>query len=391
MEPDLSPLSAYLEAEGLDGYLLDAGADLSNQYYLSGFDAPDPFITLYRPGEIALLTSTMEYSRARTESNADVVRRHGDYDFAEKRERHGDETARAMVVDEFLAEFEVEAVGTDRRFPLFTADTLRDGGRRVVPDLEDVLEDIRARKTPEEIAHIREAQQANEAAMSEAESMLAAASKGEDGTLQLDGDPLTSERVKAAIERTLLEEGYALDETIVASGTAAANPHDRGSGPIRADEPIIIDIFPRSKTSRYHADMTRTFVVGDPEPEVRDFFDVTAAAKAAGLEAVEPGTTGEAVHDAVCDVYEEAGYETLRSTETAETGFIHSTGHGVGLDVHENPKVATNGGELEPGHVITIEPGLYDPSVGGVRIEDLVVVTEDGAENLTDYHETLQI
>jgi Xaa-Pro aminopeptidase len=214
---------------------------------------------------------------------------------------------------------------------------------------------------------------------------------GAEGTLQLEGDPLTSERIKTAIERTLLDRGYAMDQTIVASGADGAVPHERGSGPIAVDEPVIVDIFPRSKTTNYHADMTRTFLKGEPDQRIRAFYETTREAKSAALDLVEPGVTGEAVHDAVCDVYEAAGYATLRADESTETGFIHSTGHGVGLDVHEDPSIGPGGEGLEPGHVITIEPGLYDPAVGGVRIEDLVVVTEDGHENLTEYPEQLVV
>ncbi len=391
MDPDFSRLDAYLAAADLDGYLLDAASSLSDQRYLSGFDAPDPFITLYTPESLVLLTSTMEYGRAVEESRADVVHRLGEYDFAENRAEFGQETARAMAVDGFLSEFGVEAVGTNRRFPLFTADSLRERDYRVEPDLEDVLADIRARKAPEEIANIHDAQQANETAMAAAQEMLAEATADESGELTLDGQLLTSERVKATIEGTLLEEGYALDETIVASGPQGADPHNRGHGPIAAGEPVIIDIFPRSKTTKYHGDMTRTFVAGEPDAEVEELFQLTKDAKAAALDALGPGVSGEAVHDAACDVYERAGYPTLRSDETTDTGFIHSTGHGVGLDVHERPRLATAGDELEPGHVVTVEPGLYDPSVGGVRLEDLVVVTEDGYENLTDYPERLRV
>jgi Xaa-Pro aminopeptidase len=138
--------------------------------------------------------------------------------------------------------------------------------------------------------------------------------------------------------------------------------------------------------------MTRTFCRGEPADEtVREWYDLTQEAKEAALAAIEPGATGEAVHAAACDVYEDAGEPTLRTDPTTEVGFIHSTGHGLGLDVHELPSVATKAGELEPGHVITIEPGLYDPDVGGVRIEDFVVVTEDGYENLADYDEHLVV
>jgi Xaa-Pro aminopeptidase len=137
--------------------------------------------------------------------------------------------------------------------------------------------------------------------------------------------------------------------------------------------------------------MTRTFVKGTPSDEIADWYELTQEAKRAAFDALEPGATGADVHDAVCDVYEDAGHPTLRSDERTETGFIHSTGHGVGLDIHEGPSLSPRGDELEPGHVVTVEPGLYDPEVGGVRIEDIAVVTEDGYENLTDYPEELVV
>jgi Xaa-Pro aminopeptidase len=212
----------------------------------------------------------------------------------------------------------------------------------------------------------------------------------EDGRLRHEGDPLTSEQVRQAIEMELLAHGCGLDETIVACGRDAADPHDRGSGPLEADEPIIVDIFPQDKTTKYHADMTRTFCRGDPDETIREWYDLTARAKAAALETIEPGVTGAAVHEAAATVYEDAGLPTLSSDPRTETGFIHSTGHGVGLDVHEQPTVGPGGEELEAGQVITVEPGLYDPAVGGVRIEDIVVVTDDGYENLTAYPERLR-
>ena len=137
--------------------------------------------------------------------------------------------------------------------------------------------------------------------------------------------------------------------------------------------------------------MTRTFVRGTPDAVVRERYGATLDAMEAAFDAIEAGVTGEAVHDAVCDAYEARGYETLRSDPAAETGFIHGTGHGVGLDVHELPRLAPDGGELEAGNVVTVEPGLYDPAIGGVRIEDLVVVTEDGYENLTGYPKQLVV
>jgi len=382
MEPDLSPLAGSLG--DADGFVIHASGDESDQRYLSGFDAPDPFFTLFTPDRLSLLVSALEYGRARSGSRADEVVRRSEYDFRERVAEHGPREGRARTIAAFLDDRGVERVVAPERFPLGLADRLREQGVEIRVGETDALDEVRAVKTDEEIEFVRQSQRANEAAMAAAEDLLTAASVV-DGTLRVDGDPLTSERVKEEIEVTLLRHGCGLDETIVACGRAASDPHDRGSGPLVAEEPIVIDIFPRGKASGYHADMTRTFAVGDPGEQVREWFDLTDRARRAALDAVEPGVTGSEVHDAVCDVYEAAGHSTLRSDPSTETGFIHSTGHGVGLDVHESPSVAPDGDELEPGNVITIEPGLYDPEVGGIRIEDLVVVTEDGYENLTEY------
>jgi len=384
MEPDLSKLTEYLRETRVDGYLINEDGEDSDQRYLSGFDAPDPFVTLFSGGEIHLLVSSLEFGRAKRESWAGTVSRSADYDYRELVEKHGRTAAMDHVVADWLEDVGVDSVAVPRRFPVGQADALRKRGVNVEPESDGVVESIRATKTEEELDHVRTAQRANERAMVRAEELIAGATV-EDGVLVHDGEVLTSERVKEAIELTLLENGCALDETIVACGADAADPHDRGSGPLAAGEPIVIDVFPRHKASGYHSDMTRTFLRGDPDEEIRKRYEVTVEAMRAAFGALEPGATGEAVHDAVCDVYEDAGYDTLRSDPAAETGFIHSTGHGVGLDVHEAPGVSPDGEELEPGHVITIEPGLYDPAVGGIRVEDIVVVTEDGYENLTEY------
>ncbi|WP_123533829.1 M24 family metallopeptidase [Halosimplex salinum] len=390
MEPDLSALDDFLAENDYDGYLVHADSEDSTQYYLSGFDAPDPFVTLY-DGQVRLLFHrSLEFGRAKREARAATVERSIDYGYGEYSEEYGRREATYHVLADFLDAYDVESVAAPPRFPLHTADGLRERGVTVTVDREDAVSDIRAVKTDEEVDNVREAQRANEAAMHAAEDLIAGADV-RDGTLYYEGDPLTSEAVKTEIEVTLLRHGCALDETIVACGADAADPHERGSGPLAADEPIIIDIFPQNKATKYHADMTRTFCRGEPDETVREWYDLTEAAYRAALDAVEPGATGGDVHDAACDVYEDAGEPTLRSDEAAETGFIHSTGHGVGLDVHEGPSLAPGGPELEPGHVITIEPGLYDPEVGGVRIEDLVVVTEDGYENLTDYRVELTL
>jgi len=390
MDPDLSQLDERLADHDVDGYLIDAASEDADQYYLSGFDAPDPFLTLYDGSVRLLFTRSLEFGRAKRESHAETVERLTDYGYDDLLDSYDPAEAVVRGRAAFLDAYDVESVAAPPRFPLQTADGLREQGVDVVVDDSETVTEIRASKTDEEIEHVRAAQEANEAAMQAAEDLLRRADADGD-RLVVDGEVLTSEWVKETIEVTLLRHGCALDETIVACGADAADPHDRGSGPLEPDEPIIVDIFPRDKATKYHADMTRTFCAGEPDPEVREWYDLTERAYRAALDAVEPGATGKDVHDAACDVYEDAGLPTLRNDPSTETGFIHSTGHGVGLDVHELPRIAPDGGELEPGHVITIEPGLYDPDVGGVRIEDLVVVTEDGHENLTDYPVSLVV
>jgi Xaa-Pro aminopeptidase len=387
MQPDLADLDTHLADHDCDAYLVKAASDDSDQRYLSGFDAPDDFVTCYTDGDVHLLVSGLEYGRATTESHADPddVARYADYDYRAKVEEHGPTDAFPHVLREFLADLAVDAAAVPGDFPVALADELRDAGLTLTPDTDGVVTDIRAVKTDAEVEHVHAAQKANEAAMRTAETMIADATV-DDGVLHHDGDALTSERVKEAIEITLLRHGCSLDETIVACGSDGADPHNRGSGPLHADQPIVVDIFPRDKDTKYHADMTRTFCKGTPTDEQQRRYDVTEEAFHAAMAEVEPGTPASDVHAAVCDVYEDHGYPTLRSDEGTETGFIHSTGHGVGLDVHEGPAISDGtDDELQPGHVITIEPGLYHPDHGGVRIEDLVVVTEDGYRNLTDY------
>ncbi|MFB6244558.1 MAG: M24 family metallopeptidase [Halobaculum sp.] len=385
MDPDFGRIDDTLAAADADAYLVNADSEDATQRYLSGFDAPDPFFTCYTPTGVWLLVSGLEYGRAREQARAAEVRRYADYDRRALVEEHGERTGVAKTVAAFLADADAESVLVPERFPLGIADALRAESVEIDVDTDDVVGEIRATKTDEEVGYIETAQTANEAAMAAAEELLREASVDDDGRLVHGGDLLTSERVRTEIEHTLLDHGCALDETIVACGSDAADPHERGSGPLVADEPIIVDIFPRDAETKYHGDMTRTFLVGEPSAELTRRYDHTHEAMIAALDTVEAGVTGADVHDAVCDVYEAAGYETFRSDPTTETGFIHSTGHGVGLEVHEAPSLSPRGEELEPGHVITVEPGLYDPAVGGVRIEDTVVVTADGYRNLTDY------
>ena len=249
--------------------------------------------------------------------------------------------------------------------------------------LESPASQWREIKRQEELDAIACTQKACEKAMRQA-VLLIRSSKPRGELLYREGQPLTSEKVRSIIELSLLEDGCEAMDTIVAGGLAGADPHARGTGPIAANAPIVIDIFPRSKSSRYFADMTRTVLKGEAAPEVKEIYEAVRLAQDEGLKAIRAGVSGKEVHSRVSQVFLDQGYP-----EREGCGFTHSTGHGVGLDVHEKPLLSEIGEVLQVNHVVTVEPGLYYPDIGGVRLEDLVVVKENGSENLTHFERKL--
>ena len=273
--------------------------------------------------------------------------------------------------------------------PVAVADRLRADGIEVVPD---ELEFIRRRrsKNASEIEGVRRAQAAADAGMAAAAELLRTAS-ARDGVLVHDGEALTSEAVRARIREVCAERGAPADEDIiVAAGPAGASGHEQGSGPVPAGVPLIVDIWPRDERSGCFSDMTRTFVTGgEPAEDVVRWHSLAHTALQRVYEQVRPGVTGRDLFAAACDVFEEAGEPTQRTKPEGETlrdGFFHSLGHGVGLEVHEEPALGRTGADpLVPGDVVAIEPGCYRNGYGGVRLEDLVLVTEDGFERLTDF------
>ena len=284
-------------------------------------------------------------------------------------------------------DFGVEDAVVPFWFPVDIADHLRSNGVQLRPDHE-FFDNRRRSKSDAEIAGIRRAQKGAGAGMAAARDFLRAAQPG-NGTLILDGEPLTCERIKAAINQAFMEHDCLADVSIVARGAQGARGHDSGSGPISPGEPVVIDLFPRDRESACYADMTRTFVVGEPPAEIAEWHGLVKEALDRTIEPIKPGVQGRELFDIACDIFEAAGQKTARTKapgEVLDEGFFHSLGHGVGLEVHEAPGLGLLGEkELVPGDVVTIEPGLYRQGFGGVRLEDLVLVTEDGYENLTDF------
>ncbi len=356
----------------------------ADMYYATRFLSLDTFVYIRDTGgRGTLIVSPMEYERAKRESILDDIRTTADYD-GEKYE---------TIVLNALRAAGIEEVEVPKYFPVYIADALRNAGISVTPVEELDLTKKREIKAEWEIQHIKAAQRACERAMATAIDTIRHASMDEAGRLIANGEILTSEYVKACIEHALIDLGCSCDggEPIVASGTRSSNPHFSGHGAIFAHEPIIIDIFPRLKSGRYFADMTRTVSRGKPSDRIIEMYDAVKYAQESAESIVREGVKCCEVHNLVCDIFEDMGYKTLRTRGLEVRGFIHFTGHGVGLDVHESPSVGDNDSVLRAGNVITIEPGLYEPESGGVRLEDMVLVRKDGCENLTRYEKRLVI
>jgi Xaa-Pro aminopeptidase len=272
-------------------------------------------------------------------------------------------------------------------FPLELADHLRAAGIELTPGREAFAERRRV-KNEAELAGIRRAQRAAEAAMDAARDLLRSAQI--DGrSLVLDGEPLTSERIKHAIGEVLTAQDMVADEFIVSHGPQSAVGHEMGSGPIAPGEPIVIDLWPRDRETSCFADMTRTYCVGEPPEELVEFHRLVKQALDEAIASIEAGVSGHAVFRKTCELFQAHGYKTQLNKdmgEVLEEGFFHGLGHGVGLEVHEEPGLGlAQGPPLVAGDVVTVEPGLYRPGFGGCRLEDLLLVTGDGAENLTRY------
>jgi Xaa-Pro aminopeptidase len=361
----------------------------ADMYYVAGFLAPDRFVYLCKDDAERLFVSQMEYERARKESKVNDVHSLEEYGYMDRLKATKDaDVALADTLSAALSSFGVKKVRVPGDFPLLLGDMLRARGIEVVPTPK-LFEEERSIKSPEEVEKIRRAQAVNEKAMARAIGFIRK-SKARKGVLHYGGKPLTSEFLQKEIELEFIENGYDTTGSIVAAGPPSADPHFAGEGPIRENEPIVIDIYPYGKKDRYFADMTRTVVRGRPSAEIQKMYDTALEAQKLALDAIRPGVTGKQVNDIVCEYFEKHGYGTIRTK--SKDGFIHSTGHGVGIDIHEQPSVGESGLEpLKPGQLVTVEPGLYKPGVGGVRIEDMVVVTDNGNVNLTKFPKKLVV
>jgi Xaa-Pro aminopeptidase len=349
----------------------------------------DPFLYLEDDGRRAVLTNALEVDRiAATVPDVErlLVSELGqDELIAEGRSRADVEREVCVRAVQRLG---IGAAVVPPDFPLALADRLRAAGVELTPE-DELFEERRRRKTVAEMAGIRRATAAGLAALGEAARMLREA-RIDGGLLRGDGGTLTSEQVRARIREVCARHGAPAPEDIIIAPMAPGDPvgHEAGSGPLPAHVPICIDLWPQDEASGCWADMTRTFVVGDVSDAVAGLHRLVLDAHERACAAVAAGVRGVDVYGAACDVFEAAGHPTQRTKAPGESlrhGFFFSLGHGVGLEVHEAPALGRTGAApLIAGDVIAVEPGTVDPQDGGMRVEDLLVVTEDGAENLTE-------
>jgi Xaa-Pro aminopeptidase len=359
----------------------------SNLYYATQFIAPDPFIYLEIKGERLLVMSDLEMDRARSQAAVDRVVSYSE--FERQAQAQGVVSPGTIdVIHLLLQQAGVRELLVPANFPFGHATRLQELGYRLTAK-RDPFYERRVVKTAEEVRYIEAAQRATEEAVAVAHDSLRRADIRQD-TLWLDGDPLTSERIKQLINVALMERSCIAQHTIVAGGEQACDPHHEGNGPLPAHRSIIFDVFPRSATTRYFADMSRTVLRGTASGELTRLYHTVKDAQEEAISKVRDGADGQKIHEGICERFDKAGYKTGLVNGRMQ-GYFHGTGHGVGLDIHEAPRISRHGSILQEGQVVTVEPGLYYPGLGAVRIEDMVLVTRDGCRNLTNYPKAFEL
>ena len=365
--------------------LFAASEQSADIFYLTKVFVPDPFLCFIVGGRSTAVVNRLEYSRVRAQSNCDEVL------LLETVQRQAAKALRMELLEVGPAEMmryfaklnKVREMEVPEDFPSVYFAKLLAAGMQVRVGADPFFS-ARELKSDAEAKALRQGNAASAAGIRTAERVLRA-SKIVGKCLKYEGRTLTSEWLRMMIDQACLSKGAVAHNTIVAGGKQGCDPHEGGHGPLKSNELIIIDVFPRLQKTGYHGDMTRTFLKGRANDAQRALVGAVRDAQLAALAKVKAGISGATVHAAAAQLFDARGFLTERRGE-GFVGFIHSTGHGLGLEVHEAPRVSPTAGRLRKGQVITIEPGLYYPEVGGCRIEDVVRVTKEGSEMLSSMH-----
>jgi len=361
----------------------------ADMLYAVGMFVPDPFIYLRIRGVNCIVMSDLEIDRARAQAPHCRVLSLSRY---QRRIReHGIRNpSLAHVIAQILREKRVRRVVVPGSFPCGLAAELR-RLKVVAHPRRGAFFPQREQKSSEEAKRITAALTMAEVGLAEAVQVLRNARIGRGNRLFHHHLPLTSEKLRGVIETAIVQASGLASHTIAAGGRQACDPHEPGHGVLRANEPIILDVFPRSQKTGYYGDITRTVVKGQASEAVRRLYDTVWRGQKLAFRKMRAEVPTAEVHCAVQDFFVQQGYKTRRRNGRME-GFFHGTGHGLGLEIHEPPRMnATSTEKLKPGQVVTIEPGLYYPELGGVRLEDVALITKNGPRNLTRFEKVLEL
>lgn len=361
--------------------IVASGEQCANLRYAAGFSTPDEFIYFDDGVRRGVVMSVLEYSRA-LRSAPHGVEVHEESEFGRNR---------IEILSGIASMLRSRAFLVPSDFPLALADKLRENGFHIVPDPKAFFPS-REWKQPEEVGEIVRSQRAGEAGCRRAFAVLRETEVNRAEQLVWNGKILTSEILRGEIDVEMVRLGMLSNGTICACGEQGAQPHHIGSGPLFANRPIVMDIFPRSASSGYWGDLTRTVVRGHASDLVKRAYDAVLAARELAKSLLAIGADPSEIHRAAAESMEKAGFHTGEN-EKAAFGFFHALGHGVGLDIHESPRLSPYWhAPLRGGEVVTVEPGLYYPEWGGIRLEDLVWLTPSGEVRcLTELEDFLEL
>ncbi len=360
----------------------------ANLYYATRFLAPDPFIFLQLNGATLLVMSDLELDRAKAQAKVTEVLSYTKL-AADAKKRLGTEPSMLDVGDELLKSRAVSWLDVPSDFGIVYADGLRKRGYTLAITPEPFFPE-RVIKSDEEIAHLTQSLRITEEALACAVELIRNAEVKPDGALWIGGKPLTAELLRTAMHLVMMERDCVAQHTIVAGGPHGVDPHNEGSGALAANVPIVMDVFPQHAATRYFADITRTVVKGQATDKVKRMFTAVKEGQEIAYRMIKDGVDGSAIHQAILDLFEGQGFRTGQQDGRMQ-GFFHGTGHGVGLEIHEPPRIGPRKDILQAGMVVTVEPGLYYADAGGMRIEDMVVVTADGCRLLTEAPKMLEV
>jgi Xaa-Pro aminopeptidase len=360
----------------------------ANMLYAVGMFVPDPFIYFRHEGACHVVMNDLEIDRAR--KKAPHCRIISYTQCVEKLRHRVKRPSLAAVINLLMRERKMRKIFVPPNFPLGLARELKKFKIKVRPKDGGIFPE-REFKTADEVKKISAALMMAEVGLAEGIQAVKSSKVAKDRKLMYHGSPLTSEKLRAIIDTAIIQAGGLASHTIVAGGRQGCDPHESGHGPLRAQEPIILDVFPRSQKTGYFGDITRTVVKGRASESIRRLYDTVARGQEIGFEKVKNKANAAEIHKAIQSFFDGEGYKTGKNNGRMQ-GFFHGTGHGLGMEIHEAPRISlTSKDILKVGHVVTVEPGLYYPPLGGVRLEDVVVVTPQGAKNLTKFEKVLEV